>query len=474
MKKILLALTLSMAAIPAVSSETTPLNPDAKRLIDVWIESQMDYQQIPYISGSYVKDQKILWSGAYGSTDWPATQAADENTIASICSTSKVFTATAIMKLVDQGKLSLDQKVFDLLPQLALKQTFNESEDITVGSLLNHTSGVPRDTNHSYWSGPDHNFPTENEFYKSLNQQQTDNPVGKIENYSNVGYALLGQIITGVSGKSYKDYIETEIFKPLAMNDSVVEMQKTQYGKKHAIGYTAINRDGKRQQANFYLANAMQPAMGISSNAADLAKFAMWQFREVEGENTELMLSTTLTQMYLTNHSDVTKFRGLGYEVRQDKSGDTWAQHGGMCPGYHSYLKMNVTDKEAYAFTASANKVRALVYINNIKSIIDRSATINTNVKPTIDLTQYEGFYDLNPWNSEYFVGKWGNGLILLYLPADSLRYALYEYQHVEKDTFELVEDGVLKGERIQFNRDSKGQIISILNEGSLHPKINH
>ena len=358
---------------------------DASQLIDVWLEAQKDYKDIPAIMGVVVKDQKILWSGAFGTSNLETSLPSSKNTISSICSTSKVFTATTIMKLVDQGKINLDDKVSDILPKYSVKQVFKESGPVTIRSLLTHASGLPRDTHHAYWSGPNHHFPTEDELYESLSKLETIHPVGTDSGYSNIGYALLGMIVEKVTGDSYKDYIESNLFRPLDMSDSFVEMQSSLYGNKHAIGYTATNRNGKRKVASFYQTKSMQSSAGISTTVHDLAKFAMWQFRLADKAETEteIMSPSTLRSMYqtqATSKNGNTK-RGFGYEVSTDKQGNQWVMHGGACPGYLSFLKMDVTNKMAYAVLVNANRVRTLAYVNGLIDIFKRAVIYHNTIE---------------------------------------------------------------------------------------------
>lgn len=462
---------------------------DASKLIDVWLEAQKDYQNLPSIMGVVVKDQQVLWSGAFGNANRESLLPSNENTLSSICSISKVFTATAIMKLVDEGKISLDDKVENILPKYSINQKFPEGGSVTVRSLLNHTSGLARDTNHGYYSAPKHPFPTEDEMFASLSTQPTERPVGAEIAYSNIGYSLLGLIIEKVTGVTYKNYVEDRIFQPLNMSNSLVEMQSSLYGNKHALAYSAINRNGKRKVANFYQTKAMQSAMGISTTALDLAKFAMWQFRLADASRTEVLQPSTLKSMYNTqaiSKSEDEYDRGFGYEVSTDDEGNKWVMHGGTCPGYVSYLKMDVTNKMAYAVLVNANRVNTPLYVRGLIDILNRAESIDPELNKelkekqkqgeneALDLAKYTGFYNLNPWNSEYYVGSWGNGLMLMYLPAQSLKYALHYYQHVEGDTFQFVKNGKLSDEKIYFSRDEQGKVVTIKNEGNTHTRINH
>jgi CubicO group peptidase (beta-lactamase class C family) len=253
MKKfnLILLTLLCVNSFVVCSQENGDKYEDVSKLINVWLAYEKDYQDIPFISGVAVDDQKILWSGAYGDANVESSVAGNESTMSSICSISKVFTATAIMALVDQGKINLDDKVKDILPNFSITQKFPEGGSITVRSLLSHTSGLPRDTNHGYWGGPDHAFPTKNELFESISSQQTERPVGAEVSYSNIGYALLGQIIEKVTAETFKNHLESNLFKPFSMSNSTGEMQSSQYGSKHTIGYTAVNRYGKSNSANF-------------------------------------------------------------------------------------------------------------------------------------------------------------------------------------------------------------------------------
>ena len=448
---------------------------DVSNLIDAWLEGQKDFEDIPSIVGMVVKDQQILWSGAFGESNQATAQAMTVNTLTSVCSVSKVFTATATMKLVDDGQLELDAPISKLLPRLSLKQVFPEGGEITVRSLLTHSSGVPRDTNHNYWGAPDHHFPTESELYEFLSESQTIHAVDSSVAYSNVGYALLGQVIEHASGKTYKDYVEEELFEPIGMKDSVVELPKSLIGSEHAVGYTARNRDGTRKQANMYQAHSMQSAVGISTTVMDLARFAMWQFRVAGANDSEVLDASSLLSMYDTQAENSRGAdRGLGYQVSVDSDGNRWVEHGGICPGYVSYLKMDVSNKIAYAIMINANQVRALAYVNGLIEIINRAESdgllANTPARP--DLTEYTGFYDVNPWNSEYYVGQWGQDLMLLYFPAESLQYALYQYRRLEGDVFQLVEDGRVTDSQIEFIRDQSGEVVSVKDGGQYHGRI--
>ena len=163
MKKYALALALVVSCFIVHPQDAIKNYDEALTLIEVWLDAQKDFEEIPGMSASIVEDQKLLWSGGVGfanpETEKPFTGA----TLCSICSISKLFTSVAIMKLYDEGKLRLDDQLSELLPYYDLKQQFPESGPITVRTLLTHSSGLPREAGYPYWTGPDFPFPSTEE-----------------------------------------------------------------------------------------------------------------------------------------------------------------------------------------------------------------------------------------------------------------------------------------------------------------------
>ncbi len=143
---------------------------EAFDLIEVWLEAQKDFEKLPGIKAIVVEDQEVLWSGAFGMANIEDGVKSESSTLGSICSISKLFTAVAVMKLYDEGKLRLDDLVSELLPWYDLKQQYAHSGPITVRSLLTHSSGLPREANFPYWTGPDFPFPSSDQIKRELSK----------------------------------------------------------------------------------------------------------------------------------------------------------------------------------------------------------------------------------------------------------------------------------------------------------------
>ena len=159
MKKYCFTFVIALTFAVSYSQETKKDYTDAFKLIETWLEAQKDYENIPGMSAIVVEDNRVLWSGAFGKSNIEDNIDAKPSTLYSICSISKLFTSVAIMKLYDDGKLRLDDKISDLIPWYNLKQKFPDSGPITVRTLLTHSSGLPREADIPYWTGPNYNFP---------------------------------------------------------------------------------------------------------------------------------------------------------------------------------------------------------------------------------------------------------------------------------------------------------------------------
>ena len=402
-----MSILFCMVSLITYAQEYTKNYDDAFKLIEVWLDAQKDFENIPSITAVVIKDQNILWKGAFGKSNIELENKAKTSTISSICSMTKSFTAVAIMKLADDGKLNLDDPVKDILPFYKVKQQFLKGGAVTVRSLLSHSSGLPRNTGHSYFTGPDFAFPSQAAFRSILKNLETKNEVGADVNYSNVGYALLGEIIEKVSGKPYEIYLMNEVIGQLKMTNTYMGMKTIPYTYRRAIGYTAINRDRTRKRVHSFNTKSMKPAMGLWTTIDDLAKYASWQFRLRDASTTEILTPSTIRNMHrlAATSKDKRDTWGLGFTLSTGSNGDDWVMHGGTCPGYVSMLQLNVTTKMGFAIMANANRVHTFKYLNGIKQILSKVISVRERSNThKVHLDDYTGYYNMNPWNSSIYI----------------------------------------------------------------------
>jgi CubicO group peptidase (beta-lactamase class C family) len=473
MKQVVLLFCLSLCLTNFHAQEKPKDYSEAFALIEAWLDAQKDYEKLPGISAAVIEDQKVLWSGAYGQANKARNVPMTPETLCSICSISKLFTSVAVMTLYEEGKLRLDDPIESILPGYNLKQQFPESGPITVRGLLTHSSGLPREANAPYWTGPDFPFPSREEVNSGLEAQQTLYPAATYFQYSNLALTLLGEIVEQVSGQPYDSYIQEHILSPLQLSNTRTVLPKEFYGNDLAIGYSALDRTGERPPVNFFQARGIKAAAGYSSNVLDLGKFASWQFRLRDTTTAEILKPSTLKLMQQVHFMDPnwkTNW-GLGFRVYKGPNGTTWAGHGGSCPGYRSALELDLKNKRAYAVAINAGGTNPNQYIKGIYGILNKVKT-GKKTDSQVRFEDYTGLYDARPWNSEEYIGSWEGQLMMINLPSANPADNLKLFKHTEGDTFQRVLDDGELGEAVIFERDAKGKVYRYSQHGNYTYKI--
>ncbi len=445
----------------------------AFRIIETWIEAQIDYEKLPGISAAYIEDQEIAWIKGYGMSDVEKALKAGPHTIYSICSISKLFTSVAVMQLRDAGMLSLEDRIEDLLPWFNLEQKWKDSGPITVRSLLTHSSGLPRESEYPYWTGPDFPFPSEEQVKSRLGDQKTLYPASKYFQYSNLGLTLLGEIVAEVSGQSFDAYINEHILIPLRMTDTRTKMPESLWRGKLATGYSALKRDGTRGMLNLFQAKGIAPAAGFSSTAQDLARFASWQFRLLENGGEEILRASTLREMHRVHwvDPDWETHWGLGFSVRK-VDGRSIVGHGGSCPGYRSTLSLDPLKKQAFVVMINAQGVNPSKYAEGMREILKKAENAKQDdIAEGVQLEDYAGIYDAQPWGGEDAVFPWFGKLAILGLPsADPSSFTILK--HTQGDTFRRLRKDDELGEEVLFERDESGNVIRFWQHSNYQNKI--
>ena len=267
-----------LCSVPfALCSAVQAQNPrvaQALELAKVWLDAQRAYQQMPGLSAAIVHDQDLVWSGGFGVTDLDKKTPATAQTIYSICSISKLFTSVAVMQLRDEGKLRLDDPVARHLPWFtALKRPKPEAGEITVEGILTHASGLPRESDHPYWSAPDFKFPTREEIIAGLSHQEALYPAETYWQYSNLGITLAGEIVSAASGKPYARLRPGE--DPASARPHQHDVRKCPKPSRASGSPPATARSPGREPGTkmpFYLARGIAPAAGYASTVEDLGK----------------------------------------------------------------------------------------------------------------------------------------------------------------------------------------------------------
>jgi CubicO group peptidase (beta-lactamase class C family) len=235
----------SLAAAPLVaqsagSRERTPApkftDPDrvaklsaAFPEIDRVFREYAEREHIPGAVWGIVIDGRLAHVGVTGYRDVAAKSPVDSGTVFRIASMTKSFTTIAILKLRDEGKLSLDDPAEKYVPELAgLKYPTSDSPKITIRHLLSHSTGFPED---NPW-GDQQLARTDDEMSRMMRAGiPFSNAPGVAYEYSNYGFAILGRIVTKASGMPYRRYISENILRPLGMTSTTLEPREVPAGR---------------------------------------------------------------------------------------------------------------------------------------------------------------------------------------------------------------------------------------------------
>ncbi len=286
--------------------------------VDKFVQTQLAEQNVPGVAVAVIKNGKIVKIKGYGLASVEFQVPATDQSIFEIGSVSKQITAAAIMLLVEDGKVELDEKISKYLPE-----TPDAWKDVTVRNLLNHTSGIPSYTRlggfelHKRYKVAD--------FIKELSKHPLDFETGSQYRYNNSGYSLLGYIIESASGKTYWDFLSERIYQPLGMN-STANRDPQFVVRNRVTGYEWEN--GRLTGRDGVLTDLFS-AGAIISSVADMAKWNL----ALRGD--KLLKQTSKDEMWKPGTlNDGEKLRyGLGWNISEFR-GQKLFSHGGQTAGF--------------------------------------------------------------------------------------------------------------------------------------------
>lgn len=466
--------TAALSTASAGEEKTKKSLANELALVESWLEGQRAYDRIPGLSAAIVHDQDLLWSGASGYADVENEEPARADTIYGICSISKLFTGIAVMQLRDQGKVRLNDPVSELLPWFNIELAHAGSPEITLESMLTHSSGLPRESESPYWMGPDFPFPTQAEIREKLGGQATLYPASLYYQYSNLGLTLAGEIVEERSGQPYEAYIRENLLTPMGLSDTDTGFPTDAREPRIATGYSFPGRDGEIRTMPRYDARGITPAAGFASTALDLAKFASWQFRVRAGSPDEVLAANTLKEMQRVHWMDWDWGTSWGLAFGIYRDGDrTLTGHGGSCPGFNTRIYVDPISLYGVVVMANRNNANVNSYASTMLDILEANGT-NQNAKEGAgpDLSDYVGSYDVRPWSGEDMVFKWKDGLAVISLPTMDPLGDLQQLRHVEGDVFRTVRSDEQPGHEVAFIRDESGQVSHLTYHSNPVPRM--
>ncbi|KAA1176946.1 beta-lactamase family protein [Paenibacillus sp. B2(2019)] len=326
-------LPITQTEAPANLDDTASLT----AFVNGIMEQDMNRLQIPGAVISIVKDNKIILAKGYGSSNLEKAAPVDPTTsMFRIASTTKLFTWTAVMQLVEQGKIDLDTDINTYLKSVKIPATY--PEPITMRHLMTHTAGFEE-------GGVGYQITTDpaklpGSISETLNKHMLARvrPPGQISSYSNYGATLAGLIVEEVSGVPYNDYIKKYIFDPLDMKYStVVEPLPESFIPNKVVGYNSEN--GSFIPGTPTFEGGFRPAGSGTVSAVDMAHFMIAHLQNGKYGDQQILRPETAELMHSTAFQFDKRLPGvdLGFAEKQI-NGLTLITHGGSDPMFNTGL----------------------------------------------------------------------------------------------------------------------------------------
>jgi len=439
--------------------------------LDSYVAASIKTFEVPGMAVAIVKDGKILVAKGYGVRKLGDPTPVDEFTMFGIGSNTKAFTTAALATLVDEGKLSWDDPVYQRLPGFVMYDPY-VSHEMTIRDLLTHRSGMGLgEGDLLFW--PQSTY-TRDEIIHKLRYMKPHSSFRSHYAYDNLLYMTAGQIIPAVTGTSWDDYIRQRIFAPLGMAHSNVSTASYQPGGDYAFPHSRV--DGKLQVIPFEVLDNVGPAGAINSCAADMARWAQLQlnhgkFTDRDGHlfgeqrSKEMWVPQTILPTgdpppqlaaLKTNFADY----ALGWELWEYR-GHKLVGHTGGVGGFVSRVMLVPDENLGVIILTNAEEDGAfdsILYhildyyfhaqptdwITNYKAAKDqeekeaaeimKKAETNraTNSKPSLPLDKYASTYN-DAWYGPITIRMENGGLVISFDHTPSM---IGDLQHWQYDTF--------------------------------------
>lgn len=331
--------------------------------------------RLPGAAVGVVHGDRLVWSAGIGFADVASRRAPDETTLYAIASITKTFTGTAIMQLRDEGLLHLDDPAVKHIPELrGAASRFGDIETVTIRRILSHESGLASEPPGTDWATPAYEGVIERNLAR-VAEIGTRIPPNVQQKYSNLGYQILGEIVTRVSGTPYAEYVRGQILEPLGMTASAFTPLPDALGARRATGYTGR-----------FLSDELGPAStpppvwaegGMWSCVGDLSRWLSFQFREDGGgrDGAQVLAGPTLKEMhaarYLGNETWTEAWCIAWYARRREDV--IWVQHSG---GLHGFITDVCFDPK--------EKVGAIALLNGIGDAPALAMDLGTIVRDAV------------------------------------------------------------------------------------------
>jgi CubicO group peptidase (beta-lactamase class C family) len=345
-------------ASPAASGSSG--HPLDRADLEAWLDGMVPYAlKAGDMAGAVVvvvKDGVVLLQKGYGYADVSKKLRMDpEETMVRIGSTSKLFTWTAVMQLVEQGKLDLDRNINDYL-DFTIPNDFGKP--VTLRDLMNHRGGFEEGLKDILWTNP-HGVPSTEAYLKEHKRPMLFAP-GEVPAYSNYGAALAGYIVERISKEPYERYIERHILLPLGMTHTTFDQPLPErFAAFVSKGYRAAS-----EPPGPYELIVTRPAGSGTTTAADMSRFMLAHLQDGHFGDTEILQVDTAKRMHSPSEQAPPGFGTMAHGFfRELHNGRTVIGHGGDTIFFHNEFELLPAEGVGIDFTFNSRGRDAAVYL---------------------------------------------------------------------------------------------------------------
>ncbi|WP_214483974.1 serine hydrolase domain-containing protein [Bacillus sp. SM2101] len=333
---------------------------DLKNTIEKYVESYLEEQRIPGASIAIVKDKELFFSQGWGVTG-ESEEEVTTQTPFTVGSISKSLTGLAVMKLIEEGTVQLDDPIQMYLPWFSLKDKEAASK-ITIVQLLTQTSGISTYSGLLLSDQGSQDFNTIKNNVESLSDTKLTATPGEKHQYSNANYLILGALIEEVTNQTYSEYMEEQVFSPLGMNNAAAD-NDTAYERGYLAGYQSWF--GIPRKSSVTYDNGGAPYGYITASADDMVQII--HFLSQQDGNS--LLNEKYMNLYLTPHVQTgdNRFYGLGVRISNPYSEDKIVWHSGSTPDSHSEVFYLPDSKWGGVILTNKNHALEEVALVNLK-----------------------------------------------------------------------------------------------------------
>lgn len=423
------------------------------RFVDEYFQTNMEKWHVPGVAVAIVKDNKELYKAGYGFSNIETKSSVDPDTTTfPAASVSKLFTATAIMQLYQEGKLDLNENIQTYLDDIVINNPYKEK--ISCQNLLTHSSGLDEQSELDGSTLDIENLKSQKEYFQEHKPNVIIKP-NTVCRYSNMGYNLLGYTVEKISKKSYENYITDNILKPLQMVHSSVRIANESMAKGYEFS------DNKHQKVPFAYQYTSRSS-GIITTVTDMENFMIMHLNNGSFQNNPVLNPDSEQLMQNKQFSNAEVFDGMGYGfIRASRNGVQLLKHEGALPGYTTTLILIPSQK--FGIYVATNSLSGIVFDFEeafLDYFLGACKSIKNDENSSSDINEYIGTYRSYDGVSERNISKLFTALDdTAQLDVTKSSDGKLKVRYYEQNKKMVETNLIYKSEGIFLREDGKGYI---------------